>query len=60
MQFFFKLQSQKPILMHSMQQINMFESVAEIKRRIKLLAQQLEAGISRRNIRLDKTDNFNL
>jgi hypothetical protein len=46
--------------MHSMQQINMFESVAEIKRRIKLLAQQLEAGISRRNIRLDKTDNFNL
>jgi hypothetical protein len=43
-----------------MQQINMFESVAEIKRRIKLLAQQLEAGISRRNIRLDKTDNFNL
>jgi len=47
-------------IQHSMQQINMFESAAEIKCRIKLLAQQLEAGISRRNIRLDKTDHFNL
>ncbi|KAF9668030.1 hypothetical protein SADUNF_Sadunf15G0084300 [Salix dunnii] len=38
----------------------MFLSAAEIKCGIELLAQQLEAGDSRRDIRSDKTNDFKL